>query len=151
MAAISFDEAWGNQIIMTPLNTSPSVESEHGMVEVKSKASARHSILPSNREHKSKHKHRRKVKFVDPIDTDSSSGSDTETDIEDSDTSRIIAQLKELREENIAQSKINWTITYTSIAVIVILLVLVFHTSQKLHYTTDVLLWYLKTSHAVRQ
>ena len=155
MAAISFDEAWSGNLLTTTIQypSQVSIDSEHEVTSANKKMqSAKYSALES-REHRHKNKHyKRKVKFVEPLlDTDSSdSGSESESEAGTCEMKSILSQLKELREENLAQSTINWTITYTSVAVIVILLVLVFHTNQKLHYTTDVLLWYLKTSHGAR-
>ena len=144
MAAVSFNDVWEDNFIMTQKVSSPAAvipsATSHGQP---SKAISKKSAKLS-------HVHRKKkVKFSEDVDTDSSSSETEDTDVDEPinriELQQLLRELKDMKEENNNQQTINTTILYTSVAIIIILLVMMYHTSQKLHYTTDVLLWHLKS------
>ena len=137
--AVSFDDVWQDNMIMStkqPVKVATEVSKKPELAHRKSAKIA--------------YVHRKKsVKFIDDVETDSSSSETEDTDVEEKATtvqlSKLLKEIKELREESLQQQSVNLTILYTSVAIVIILLVMLYHTSQKLHYTTDVLLWHLKS------
>ena len=62
------------------------------------------------------------------------------------DLSELMAELRALRKETARQVGVNTSILYAVAVVALILLVVILHTYNRLHYTTECLLWYAKKS-----
>ena len=63
---------------------------------------------------------------------------------EDNQLSALVAELKALRKDQTRQQAMNMTVVYGAAAISVVLLVIVLHTQNRIHYTTESLLLNMK-------
>lgn len=155
--AVSFDDAWNTQIIEEKKPTHlPEISSKFVRVtEEEAEISNEMHTKPKRyrpEEHSTIRKRRRR--YVDP-DSDSessdiqSSESESEPESEPEsvmDKHELISEIRDLRERYEHNVHMNNILLYTAVTMVIILLVTVFHTQNRLHYTTECLLWYLKSS-----
>lgn len=136
--AVSYDDAWNNQIIET---SKPSISAK--IVDVlpiaEPPAQSKPSVTFKRAHRPTGHTVRRRR--VESMDSESDSDDDTcHTSLK---IQKEMRDLRSMYENNLYVSN---AILYTSVAIVIILLVTVFHTQSRLHYTTECLLWCLKSS-----
>lgn len=130
--AVSFDDAWGM--------TGNTIEKEHEQLE-----------LGRKRQSKGRSSRLSTAELGDeaysPSSTQSKHRKRAENDVVIRD---LVQEIKHLRKEHTKQNSINTAVIYGTIIICVLLLVMTLHTYNRLHYTTECLLWHARHGSAPR-
>lgn len=129
MAAVSFDEAWGQTI-------GPNFEPE-SVVEIEQDQLTQNQLRKTSR--LSKHK---SAKYAEH--TEHKKRKQQQDDTENTMIHDLISKLQEVRQETTEERMIRQGIVYASIIMIIILICINLITLNRLHYTTETLLLYVK-------
>lgn len=154
MSGVSFDEAWNNQIIHPPTaaptappNAAPQFVSAKLVEEIAAEQPEPTPRVPrgyAKRARRSEsHIEHKKRKVDEDYSDDSDSGSVPETRGDKFVMQQELHELRSIYEKNLYLNNI---VLYASAATVIILLITIFHTQKRLHFTTECLLWYLKSA-----
>lgn len=156
MSGVSFDEAWNNQIIHPPNaapNAAPHVPMSVSAKLVEEIAAEQPEPTPrvprgyAKRARRSESHIQHKKRKVDESESDYSDDSDSDSSVETRGDKFVMQQeLHELRSIYEKNLYLNNIVLYASAATVIILLITIFHTQKRLHFTTECLLWYLKSA-----
>ena len=130
MTAVSFDEAWGQAIGPTFETSSNEFEEQQNKIQ-----------QPRKSQRFSKHKSARYAENVQSqsIEHKKRKKEENETIFED-----LIEKIQEIRQETTEEKIMRQAILYASIILIIILICINLITLNRLHYTTEALLLYVK-------
>jgi len=153
MSGVSFDEAWNNQIIHPPTaaptappNAAPQFVSaklvEEIVAEPTPKVPRGYAKRARRSESHIEHK-KRKVDESESSDYSDDSDSDSEARGDKFVMQQELRELRSIYEKNLYLNNI---VLYASAATVIILLITIFHTQKRLHFTTECLLWHLKSA-----
>lgn len=146
--AVSFDDAWNTQII--PNHTiDPVVSAKLAQETATVHPESPPEPLPRPHAKRARRQEERFESRRRRVESSESDSEDSECDSVSSvqkSKSAIEQELRDLRSIYESSQHINNVILYVAAATVIILLITVFHTQSRLQYTTECLLWYLKSS-----